>query len=164
MWAIRSRIDAKLIRRKRLGQVIEGPTPHGLDRRFDGGIGCNDHYLKSGGQGEQAWQEFQALFLGQPQVQQGHFKGLASQEFQGLGTIAGFDGLVSKHLKRHAERASETRVVVNHEDVHGQRLRLLDRASCILPDSSCILPNSSCNLQGQRAVPATGYFTHVLSS
>jgi len=45
---------AKLIRRERFGQVIEGPAPHGLDRRFDGGIGGEDHYMESGGQGEQA--------------------------------------------------------------------------------------------------------------
>ncbi len=57
---------AKLIRRKRLGQVIEGPTPHGLDRRFDGGIGRDDHHVESGRQAEQTRQEVQTLFLSQP--------------------------------------------------------------------------------------------------
>ena len=84
-----------------------------------------------GAKAEQARQEVQTLFLSQPQVQQGHFKGPVPQEFQGLGTIAGFDGPMSKHLKRHADGASEACVVVNHEDVHGLRLSFLGIAAIV---------------------------------
>ena len=62
---------------------------------------------------------------------------------QGLGTIAGFDVSVSKHLMR---------LVVNNEHIHGRYLSLLNRVSRILPGSSC-------NLRCKKAVPLGGTFT-----
>ena len=51
--AIRSEHDAKLVGRERLGQIIERPAPHRLDRRLDRGVGRDDHHVQPGGQGQQ---------------------------------------------------------------------------------------------------------------
>ena len=42
------------------------------------------------------------------------------KKLQGLGAVAGLDGLMSEHLQRHTQSASEARVVVNHENVHNR--------------------------------------------
>ena len=78
--------------------------------------------MKAGGQAQQPRQQVQPLLLGQAQIEQGRLERPASQEIEGLGAVAGLDRLVSEHLQRHAERASQARVIVNHEDVHNTPL------------------------------------------
>jgi hypothetical protein len=124
--------DAKLIRRKRFGKVVEGPAPHGLDRRLDRGIGRHHHDVQARSHAQQARQQIEPFLLGQVKIEQGRIEGSAAKEFQCLRAVAGLCGTMSQYFQRHPQRAAEAGVVVNYKDIHGCRTGSQAYRSCIL--------------------------------
>ncbi len=120
----------KLFGGERLGQVVQRPAAHRLDGRFDGGVGRHDHHVQPRGQAQKPRQQVQPQFLTEPQVQQGHLERPAAQQFQGLVAVAGLGGLVPHQLQRGPQGASETGVIVNHEDIHNVAFCTMGHATC----------------------------------
>ena len=134
--------QAKLVGGERLGQVVEGPATHGLDRRFDCCIGRHYHHLQLRRNAEQPRQQVQPLLLGQTKVQQGHLERAMPQQFQGRRAVAGLDPAVPQHLQRHPQGVSKTGVVVDYEDVHKPVFCTIGRAICNAPAAATLLLKS----------------------
>jgi hypothetical protein len=109
---------AELIRSERLGQVVESPSPHRLDRRLDGRVGGNDHDSQPRRQPQQRGQYVQPLPAAQAQVQKRDVKQHVSKDVLCLPAVTGFRHLVTHRLQGKAERLAQVHVVINEEDIH----------------------------------------------
>jgi hypothetical protein len=109
-----------LVGRKRFRNEVERPPPHGLDRRRNGGVGCeHDHGDRRVGL-LQTSQNLQPIFAPQLQVEETHLAAFVLQGLQSPHGAGRFKGFMSHALHRQRGGAANTGFIIDDQDAHGR--------------------------------------------
>ncbi len=110
---------ADLGRQERFRQVIEGASPHGLDRRVDRPVGRDDHHRHLRRPPQARLQQVEPRVDAQPEIHQRQVEPRSLDPLQRLVDPRGLFDRVTHRFEGHSQRHSDVRLVVNDEDSHG---------------------------------------------
>ena len=103
-----------------LGQVVDRPASHRLDRRVDRRVGGEDNDVELRFRRQHFRQQFQAALVAQPQVEEGGVETAPAQFPHHLVAGGHLDAFMAQGVQRDAGRFADVSFVVNNQNVHNQ--------------------------------------------